>query len=80
MLPKSKHLCLRRGLHSFLSFSSSQEPTAAAQHVPGDPHVQADAHEVIVSPEAEEPIGKAQTMRSKRLQAQHAIPASSRLA
>lgn len=76
MLLKSTHPCLRRGLDSFLSSSSSREPAAGAQHGPGDSHVQAGPHEVSVSPEAEESIGKAQTMRSKRLQAQNAIPAS----
>lgn len=80
MLLKSKHpleWSLRRGPYSFLSFSSSLEPTAAAQHMPGDPHVQAGPREVSVSTEAEESTSKVQTMRSKCLQAQHAIPASS---
>lgn len=77
MLLKSEHPCPRRGLHSFLGFSSSQEPTAAAQHMPRDPHVQAGPPEVSVSPEAEESIGKAQTIRSKHLQALHVISASS---
>jgi len=59
---------------------SPREPTAAAQHMPGDPQAHAGPCEVSVSPEAEESTGKAQTTRSKRLQAQHAIPASSQSA
>lgn len=71
MLLKSQHACLRRGVHSFLSFSSSQEPAAATQDMPGDLNIPMNS---VWSQRQKNPQAKLRPGGQSFLQVQHAIP------